>query len=97
MAGPERAVEKHLRTQVERRGGWALKFYPLRAGNPDRIVILPGHPIYLVETKAPGGHVRPIQQVWHDRARARGHEVYVLWDRASVDRWLARIDEGPLD
>ena len=94
MTGPERAIETHLRRQVEKRGGWALKFYPLRAGNPDRIVILPGHPIYLVETKAPGGRIRPIQRVWHDRARARGHEVYVLWDRESIDRWLSWVDEG---
>ncbi len=92
MTGPERTIETYLRRQVEKRGGWCLKFMPVKAGNPDRVVILPGHPIYLVETKAPSGQVRPIQRVWHERARARGHEVYVLWNREAVQEWLARVD-----
>lgn len=93
MTGPEAHVERYLTKQVQERGGWCLKFAPIRAGNPDRIVLLPHLPLMLVETKAPAGRLRPAQVVWHQRARDRGHRVWVLPSRAAVDEWLSWVDK----
>jgi hypothetical protein len=92
MSGPEAGIERYRREQVKKRGGWCIKWAPIIAGTPDRLVLLPGHPIYLVETKAPGGRLRPIQQVWHERALMRGHRVHVLANKQAVDDWLAGLD-----
>lgn len=92
MSGLEAAVEEYLGKQVRARGGWSLKFAPIKAGNPDRLILLPGHPLYLVETKAPRGALRDAQRVWHARAKLRGHTVYVLWSIPMVDEWLKQID-----
>lgn len=92
MTGPEAKVERYLSDRIEERGGWCLKFAPIKAGNPDRLVMLPGFPLMLVETKAPNGRLRPAQIVWHRRARARGQNVWVLPTRADVDAFLLWLD-----
>lgn len=85
---PEETVEQHLRSRVEAAGGMCIKFAPTRAGVPDRLVILPGGRLFLVELKAARGRLRPIQEVWHRRARRIGLLVPVLHTKAAVDRWL---------
>ena len=55
----ENAVERTLRNEIKRQGGWCLKFVsPGTAGVPDRICLLPGRVIAFVELKAPGKAVR---------------------------------------
>lgn len=84
----ETAVEEHLTAQVKRRGGMCVKLAPTRAGIPDRMVVIPGQPIVLVELKQPKGKLSAIQVEMHRRLEAIGHPVAVLWTKADVDLWL---------
>ena len=51
---------------------------------PDRLVLLPGGRVYLVELKTDTGEVRPAQKVWHDKAATRGTLVVILRGLAEV-------------
>lgn len=68
-----------------------MKIAPVMAGAPDRLVLLPGGRVYLVETKTERGSLRPIQRVWHDRAAALGTEVVVLHGAGQVRAWLQEV------
>lgn len=82
----EKEVEQYLVDEVRKAGGKAYKFIsPGRAGMPDRIVILPGGLIYLVELKAPGGKVRPQQAARFRELEKLGCKVWVLSSRKAVD------------
>ena len=70
----EREIEKWLREQIKNLGGRALKFTsPGNDGVPDRIVFLPGGRVYLVELKAIGGRLSPIQVMAAESLRALGY------------------------
>lgn len=75
----EARVEEKLRKKVEAAGGFCLK-YPgnLFAGFPDRILLLPGGRIVLVELKAPGRKPSPIQRLVHRKLAAIGFPVLVI-------------------
>lgn len=90
----EAKVEQHLVESVEARGGMCPKFVdPGRRGAPDRLVLLPNHPTYYVELKRPKfGTLEPHQVRYHDRIRAAGQLVYVLWSIEDVDEFLATLD-----
>ena len=75
---------------VRRLGGICEKLAPTRWGVPDRLVLLPGGRLYLVELKTVSGAVRPAQKVWHQRALALGVEVVVLHGHTQIDQWLLR-------
>lgn len=90
MGKPEGAVENYLRSLVEAAGGLCLKFISSRSGVPDRIVVLDGHVVF-VELKAPGGKVRPLQQVRLDELRRAGADARVISSRPEVDDFLAEI------
>lgn len=92
MSGPERKVEQLLIERVRELGGQCIKFAPIVAGAPDRLVLLPPGRIRLVETKAPRGKLRPDQRVWHKRARKIGIEVVVLGSVEQVEEWVRRLD-----
>lgn len=81
-------MEKRLVRESRRAGGDAFKVMPVVAGFPDRLVVLPPGRMFLVETKAPGGEIRPAQAVVHARLAAMGIKVAVLWDGAQVTEWL---------
>lgn len=86
--GPESRIESYLRTRVKSIGGLCIKFVPVIAGMPDRIVLLPGGRVFFVELKAPDGRLRPVQRVWHDRFAQRGTQVVVLASKDAVDLWV---------
>lgn len=88
----ESAVEAYFRQRVVAAGGMAVKLMPTTAGTPDRLVVLPGGHVHLVELKAPGGRVRPIQKIFHERALARGVVVPVLSSKKEVDQWLSQVE-----
>ena len=77
----ENAVERTLRNEIKRQGGWCLKFVsPGTAGVPDRICLLPGRVLAFVELKAPGRHVKDgsLQEFWGkelQRLGFRWHEI----------------------
>lgn len=63
----ETTVESYLNRRVSALGGISAKHVsPGRAGDPDRLVKLPGVPAALLELKRPGAALRPLQA-----ARAR--------------------------
>ena len=77
---------------VRRLGGLCEKIAPTRWGMPDRLVLLPGGRVYLVELKAATGSVRPAQAVWHRKAAERGTKVVVIQGQADLQAWLLRQD-----
>lgn len=89
----ERVVESHLTAGVIARGGFCPKFKDLgQAGAPDRIVVLPGHPVYFVELKRPkGGWLEPHQKRYHLELTSRGQRVWVLYTVEAVDAFFAEI------
>lgn len=84
----ESSVERRLHRQVIQAGGLTYKIAPTTKGLPDRLVILPGGRVRLVELKADGGRVSPAQRLIHDKLAARGVHVAVLTGTAEVDKWL---------
>lgn len=89
----EAAVEAKLTKLVRQIGGISLKLAPVQAGNPDRLILLPGGRIELVEVKATGGRLHPAQVIWHERAAALGITVHVLTGPVEVTQWVAKIQE----
>lgn len=85
----ERTVERRFRELAARHGGVAFKWEsPGVAGVPDRILLLPGGRMFLVELKRPGGRPRPIQKAMHARLERLGFPVHVVDD---ADRFFADV------
>ncbi len=74
--------------RVRALGGLSFKFAPVHAGNPDRIVLMPGGVIRFVELKADGGQLDKAQVLWHRRALERGTEVHVVTGAQEARTWL---------
>jgi len=75
-------------------GGIVIQLAPTVAGIPDRLVILPGGRMYLVELKTETGRLRPAQVAWIARAAERGTYVAVLHGVAGVLGWVTdRVNE----
>lgn len=85
----ESALESRLRTLVRERGGQTLRLLPTVAGTPDRMVLLPDGRAFLVELKADGGSLRPVQRLWHERSAERGWPVTVLTGQQEVENWVS--------
>ena len=58
---------------------------------PDRIVLLPGGCMVLVEVKVPGKVPRPLQEARHRMLRKLGFKVYVLDDAGQIGGILDEI------
>ena len=83
----ESAVESVFAQRVRDLGGHSFKFAPIVAGNPDRIVMLPGGVIKFVELKADDGELRPDQVLWHRRALKLGTVVDVVTGSKEARNW----------
>lgn len=96
MSAPQResVVEAFLHKRVRALGGHTVKISPLEAGVPDRLVMLPGGRMYLVELKTVTGRLRPIQAAWHTRAARMGITVHVVHGTEGVREWLRVITEA---
>lgn len=85
-------VEAFLVKRVKALGGMSIKLAPIQAGIPDRLVMLPGGRMHLVEVKALDGEIEPIQEHWHKQLLERqGIKVWVLWGEEGVRTWLREI------
>lgn len=94
----EASLEAYFRKAVrERLAGYTMKMIPVDKGAPDRIVMLPGGRIRLVELKVSGGRVSPAQRYWHERVGELGVTVATLTDRAGVDQWVRECIPGDED
>lgn len=87
----EASLEAHFNRQVRLRlAGRSVKLAPTEKGMPDRLVLLPGGRVHLVELKAVGGHTSAAQDLWHERSASLGTRVTVLTGRDQVDRWIGQ-------
>lgn len=83
----ERSVEAIFARRVRDLGGISYKFAPVVAGNPDRIVLMPGGWVGFVELKAPGGQLSPVQRLWHAKAAELGTNVDVVTGAVEARSW----------
>lgn len=93
VTGPEALLEAFFRQRVRTLGGYTFKLAPTEPGVPDRLVLLPGGRVYLVELKTDVGRVSPAQVEWHKRAARLGTTVHVIYGRQGVLSWLRRVTE----
>jgi hypothetical protein len=85
----EATVEYHFCSEVNRRGGLALKLVGY-LGMPDRLAIMPGGVCLFAEIKRPrGGRVSAAQRHRIAWLIARGHRACVLKTKEEVDECLA--------
>ena len=94
----EASLEAYFRKSVkEKLGGHVVKLAPTEKGVPDRLVMLPGGRLVLVELKADGGRLSPAQEYWHERAKDLGTEVVVLEGRGQIHQWCVGLLEETTD
>lgn len=87
----EGSLEAYFHLQVRRRlGGVVVKLVPTERGMPDRMVLLPGGRIVLLELKTTTGRRSASQIHWHERAAALGTTVPTLGGRLAVDLWIQK-------
>lgn len=92
MAEKESAVERYLTRLVRDLDGMTVKMAPAgQVGVPDRLVLLPGLEPQLVELKAEGGRLSPVQVLWHAKAEARGFRVHTAYGRLGVSTLLEEL------
>lgn len=90
----ENEIEKALVDKVKLHGGLCLKFTsPSMTGIPDRIIFLPKGKIGFVETKRPGGEVRPIQKKRIRQFKNLAFKVYILDDKNQIDEIIKDIGD----
>lgn len=87
----EASLEAFFRMSIRKAGGSTHKQAPIDKGMPDRLVIMPGGRVYLVELKTEDGRLSPAQRLWHAKAAARGTKVVVLAGRADVTTWVKSL------
>ena len=87
----ERNLEQYFAKQIKKLGGLSYKFTsPANAGIADRVVILPGGAVWLVELKTDTGKLSKLQALFNKRVTALGANACVLYGKAGVDDWLNR-------
>lgn len=90
----EKAIEKYLIEQAEANGLLCLKYSnPNMVGYPDRLLVLPGGSVVWVELKSKGRKPTKIQQIRIAGLRRRGHYVWVIDNRKSVDSLMEKYRE----
>lgn len=84
----ERQLEGFFLKRVRLVGGHTIKLAPTEAGIPDRLVVLPGGRIYLVELKTRTGQLSPVQRHWHEKVARLGVTVQVLYGEDQIISWI---------
>ena len=91
----EKRIERRLVRMTSQMGGMALKFVsPGCDGVPDRLVLLPGCKVGLVELKAPGKKPRPLQVRRISQIRKLGFPVFVVDGMEQIEEVLLTIKGG---
>ena len=88
----EKAIEKKLVMMIKKMGGMALKFIsPGFDGIPDRLVLLSNGRLAFVELKAPGRHLRPLQERRKSQLQALGFLVFCIDEEKQIGGVLDEI------
>lgn len=88
----EKEIEKKLIEKVKKMGGISPKFIsPSYDGMPDRIIIIPFGNIAFVELKAPGKHLRPLQEKRKRKLESLGVLVFVIDSVDKIDEMLKEV------
>ena len=88
----ERDVEVYCTKKVHQLGGICAKHVsPGRAGDPDRLLKLPGFPAGLLELKRPGEHPRPLQFTRIEQWARAGMVAGWASTPAEVDAFIERL------
>ncbi len=89
----EKLLERKLREAVKRAGGLALKWVsPGVTGVPDRIIILPGGKVKLVEVKSTGKKQSDRQVIMAGMLDKLGLPVAVIDSQETLNEFLNGID-----
>lgn len=90
----EKSIERYLVEQAKQNGLPCLKYSnPNMVGYPDRLLVLPGGSVVWVELKSKGRKPTKIQQMRIAGLRNRGHYVWVIDNRKSIDELFAKYHE----
>lgn len=85
----ESRIEEKLKKEIEKMGGWCVKFPPLFfRGFPDRILLMPKGVLIFVETKSPTGSPTKIQLKVHEGLRGLGFRVEVVATMEQLEGFL---------
>jgi hypothetical protein len=89
----EKLLERKLREEVKKLGGWAVKFWAVNlAGFPDRLVLMPGGKIHFVEMKSEGKNPSPIQNVIMGKLKGLGFMVWVIDTQILLEEFLIELN-----
>ena len=89
----EKALEAKLRTEVEKRGGMALKLMSqYHRGLPDRMVLMPQGAVHFVELKSTGEKPIALQTHCHNQIRNLGHSVSIIDSTQRLQDFLFILD-----
>ena len=90
----EKTIERELIRAVRSCDGICPKLVsPGTDGMPDRMILMPGGKIGLVEVKAPGRKPRPLQVKRHRQLRELGFKVFVLDDTRQIPEIIREVME----
>ena len=85
----ERDIERYLVRRTIEHGGKAYKWVsPGHVGVADRIVMLPGGVVWVVELKTVKGRLSPLQKVFAADMARMGINYIVIRSKAEVDAWI---------
>lgn len=85
----EKFIERYLCSEVESRGGLALKYSNQGAmGYPDRLCVIPGGRVFWVEVKSKGRKPDILQRIRISALRDLGQHVYVADSVETIDKIL---------
>lgn len=74
----EKTIEATLKDEAKRRGGWAVKWFPVIFGLPDRIVFAGKGLLFFAELKSAKKKPSKSQLNIHSKIRALGFNVYTI-------------------
>ena len=83
----ESSLETTFNRLIRQAGGRSYKMAPTTAGIPDRLVLLPGGRVFLVELKREKENPSPIQNLWHAQAAELGTDVVTLRGLTEIRSW----------
>jgi hypothetical protein len=85
----ETDVEQWARDEIDKAGGWLIKFTsPGTRGPPDDICLWPGKILHFIEFKFDEEEPNQLQVDYHRNLARFGHTVRILKTREAVTRYI---------